>query len=74
MSNIQNALGNLWEAVEKLETAADDQEQRFLKLKQQDMFNGENNKNITQPSLIAEKLNIAIAKVEEVLGKEEVNG
>lgn len=62
MTAILNALTALNQSLDKLETAAVEQEQKVLRAHQQDLFN-----SAIDPALLAQKLDIAIERVEQVL-------
>ena len=73
MSQIQQALGGLWEALDKLGEAADQQEQKFLQIRQQELFNSRaadeelNCKPGIDSALVTRQLDLAIGKIEQVL-------
>lgn len=71
MSDIVNIINGLGGAIERLEAAAVQQEQKLLYLQQQDLFNEqskqEDNVSRVDPNLIASKLDSAIQKVEQIL-------
>lgn len=77
MHNIQQALGRLYHSLEGLESAAETQEQELLRLQQQELFPGNNGHDgnhaapasgpAVNPALLAEKLDSAISKIEDVL-------
>ncbi len=75
MSAILNALSVLDRSLGNLEDAAIAQEQKALKLQQQDLFNGatngyESNGNghmNVDPAVLAQKLDITIERIEQVL-------
>lgn len=76
MSNyIEQALSGLTQALDNLERAAAVQEQKILKIRQQELFNGnanggKNGYNIgVDPALLAQRLDVAIEKVEKVLAE-----
>jgi len=75
VSAIVESLNQLNQALEKLETAAAQQEQKALKIRQQDLFgqaaanvsgNGVK-KHLVDPAILAQKLDVAIERVEQVL-------
>jgi signal recognition particle receptor subunit beta len=80
VSEIINALKRLNQSLEKLESAAVEQENRVLQINQQDLFSAGAppvNQNATteeaasgyavDPALVARKLDLAIEKVEKLL-------
>ena len=74
MSAILQSLTELNSAIEQLETVAVQQEQKVLKVKQQDLFdknkaaNGNSGgMNGIDPSILAQKLDITIERIEQVL-------
>ena len=71
-SEIMNALSRLGDVVENLESAACKQEQKVLTLKQQDLFSvipANGNGASVSPEMVAQKLDMAIARVEEMLAE-----
>ena len=77
-SDIQQALGQLFQTLEHLEAAAGRQEHKAMQVQQQDLFNtrasngnGKVNGNRAQyaidPALLAQRLDVAIEKIEQVL-------
>lgn len=74
MTAIVNALINLNQSLENLESAAVEQEQKALKLQQQDLFgaaarpkNGNGHHFAVNPAVLAQKLDITIERVEQIL-------
>ena len=76
MTAILNALTALNQSLENLEIAAATQEQKALKLQQQDLFNGSamsangsngNGHYSVDPAILAKKLDITIERIEQVL-------
>jgi hypothetical protein len=73
MSDIQNALGGLWQALENLDKAAGKQEQKALKIRQQELFGNPRaaaapaNGIKIDPALLSQRLDLAIEKIEQVL-------
>jgi hypothetical protein len=70
VSSIQQALGHLFDSLERLETTAVRQEQkpaRGRKLEQQDLFSGIASAFAVDPALVARKLDGAIEKIEKIL-------
>ena len=65
MSEIMKSIGRLTEALNYLE-AASQQEQQKLILQQQDLFGGDNVVAL-DPAVIAKKLDVAIERVEQIL-------
>ncbi len=76
MTAIVSALSALSQSLENLETASSLQEEKALKLKQQDLFNGNSatangndaNGHMTiDASVLAQKLDVTIERVEQIL-------
>ena len=68
MSDIVNIINGLGGAIERLESAAVQQEQKLLHLQQQDLFSGtDNNGAPLDRNAVASKLDSAIQKVELLL-------
>ncbi len=74
MSSIQQALGKLFQSIETLDAASLDCEQKILKGNQQDMFNSTaegvvngNGHLAIDPSILAQKLDVTIERVEQIL-------
>jgi len=73
VSTILNALSILDRSLDSLEGAVSEQEQRALKIKQQDLFNESNQANNAQsgidinPALLAKKLDLTIERMEQLL-------
>ncbi len=73
MSDIVNVINGLGHAIERLEAAAAQQEQKLLQIQQQELFPAatipqvSNSANTVDPSMIANKLDSAIEKVERML-------
>jgi hypothetical protein len=79
-SNIQQALGQLFQTLEHLEAAAGRQEHKAMQIQQQDLFNtrasngngngkvnGKKTQYAVDPALLAQRLDVAIEKIEQVL-------
>ena len=80
MTAILNALSVLNQSLEKLENAAIEQEQKTLQLQQQDLFGGAPAQNgaknghgdvngfpVVDPAILAQKLDVTIERVEQIL-------
>jgi len=67
MTEIQQALGRLFQSIEGLEAATEGQQKVVLKLKQRDLFNS--GSNVIDPAFLAQKLDVAINQVELILGE-----
>ena len=70
MSSIQQALGQLFDSLERLESTAGRQEQKVIKIKrqeQQDLFSGIASAFAVDPALVARKLDGTIEKIEKLL-------
>ena len=65
MTAIINALTSLNQSLEKLENVAIEQEQKTLKMKQQDLF--VENQITIDPALLARKLDTTIERIELLL-------
>ena len=70
MASIQNALGQLFDSLERLETTAGKQEQKTVRgrrQEQQDLFTGMASAFVVDPALVARKLDGTIEKIEKLL-------
>lgn len=76
MSAILDALNNLNQSLDRLDTAASEvAEQNILRVNQQEMFNGTANGAVNgnhgadsiDPAILAGKLDITIERIEEIL-------
>lgn len=73
MTAIINALTALNQSLDNLEAAAVQQEQKAIKIQQQDLFNGAsatangNGHYNIDPALIASKLDVTIERIEQIL-------
>ena len=70
MSSIQQALGQLFDSLERLETTAVRQEQKVVKVRrqeQQDLFSGIASAFAVDPALVARKIDGTIEKIEKLL-------
>jgi hypothetical protein len=68
--SIQQALGQLFDSLERLETTAVRQEQKVVKVRrqdQQDLFSGIASAFAVDPALVARKIDGAIEKIEKLL-------
>ena len=70
MPSIQQALGQLFDSLERLETTAGRQEQKTAKTRrqeQQDLFSGIASAFAVDPALVARKIDGTIEKIEKLL-------
>ena len=74
MTAIASAISALSQSLENLESAASAQEQKALKLQQQDLFNAKpvngnssNGHHMVDPAILAKKLDVTIERIEQVL-------
>ncbi len=77
MTAIATAISALNQSLDNLESAAIEQEQKALKLQQQDLFNGApatngngangHNGMGIDPAVLAQKLDVTIERVEQIL-------
>jgi len=70
VSSIQQALGQLFDSLERLETTAVRQEQKVVKVRrqeQQDLFSGIASAFAVDPALVARKIDGTIEKIEKLL-------
>jgi hypothetical protein len=70
VSSIQQALGGLFDSLERLESSANRQEHKAVKVRkqdQQDLFSGIASAFAVDPALVARKLDNTIDKIEKLL-------